>query len=71
MGLEDAAESEKTFAALAESVANAIDGDATLHGNTFLETGDAEITTLEPRRFGDTLCHYAAINVAVSEMYDA
>jgi hypothetical protein len=71
MGLEDAAESEKTFAALAESVANAIDGDATLQGSAFLETGDAEIATLEPRLFGGTLCHYAEINVTVSEMYDA
>lgn len=71
MGLEDGASTEKTFAALAEAVANAIDGDATLHGSTFLETGDAEITTLEPRMFGGTLCHYAEINVTVSEMYDA
>jgi hypothetical protein len=71
MGLEDGAESEKTFAALAEAVANAIDGDSTLQGNTFLETGDAEIATLEPRLFGGALCHYAEINVTVSEMYDA
>jgi hypothetical protein len=71
MGLEDSAKSEKTFAALTESVANAIDGDATLQGNTFLETADAEIATLEPRLFGGTLCHYAEINVTVSEMYDA
>lgn len=71
MSIDDSAETEKTFTALAEAVANAIDGDSVLHGDSFLETGDAQIATAEPRFFNDVLCHYAEINVTVSEMYDA
>lgn len=69
MGIDDSAGTEKTFAALAEAVANAIDTNATLHN--FLHVSDAEIAAFEPRLFGDVLCHYAEINVTVSEVYDA
>ena len=34
MGIDDSEATEKTFAALAEDVCDALDGDSTLHGST-------------------------------------
>lgn len=71
MGVDDSAATEKTFSALAEAVANALDTDSTLHGSSFLDAGDAELTDVVNVPLGGTLCHYAEINFTVSEMYDA
>lgn len=71
MGLDDSAATEKTFAALAESVANALDTDSTLHGSEYLDAGDAEIAEFINVPLGGTMCHYCEINYTVSEMYDA
>jgi len=67
MGISDDNSTEKTFSTLAEAVAAAIDADSTLHGSNYITTTPASLDTLEPRWFGSTLCHYAEINVQVTE----
>ena len=68
MGLDDSKATEKTFANLAEDVADAIDADATLHGASYYYVIDVGIDEHEPRMFGGVLCHYALINVIVEEV---
>ena len=67
MGLDDSLSTEKTFANLAEDVADAIDANATLQGSTYYYVADVGIDEHEPRMFGGVLCHYALINVIVEE----
>ena len=66
MGLDDSEESEKTFAALVETIANALDDDTTLHGSTYYHCSMAA-APIEHRVFGGVLCHYAAIGITVTE----
>jgi hypothetical protein len=68
MGLDDSEATEKTFAALAEAVADAIDADATIQASTYYYVEDVSIDEFEPRMFGGVLCHYALINVIVEEV---
>lgn len=71
MGIDDSAATEKTFAALTESVANALDTNSTIHGSSFLEASDAEIVTFGILTKGGVACHFAEISISLSEMYDA
>ena len=62
---DDSEESEKTAAALAETVADALNTDATLLG---LVHDRVEPTLIfEPRTFGGVLCHYAEIVLTLWE----
>lgn len=65
LAVDDAAESEKTFANLTERVQNALDGDSTLHDQDQFY-GDppmapCELVTFEIRSFSGVLCHVAEI----------
>lgn len=64
MGIDDSEESEKTFAALAEDVCDALDSDATVHGFHF--TSPATLG-FDPRPFAGILVHAAAIVIDVTE----
>jgi len=66
MGISDADESEKTFAALAEDVCDTLDADTTLHTARL----DASPATLlfDARPFANVLVHGAIINIEVTEM---
>ena len=66
MGIDDSASSEKTFATLAESVCDALDGDATLQSNTYLGVSPAMLG-FDPRPFAGILVHAAAIVIDVTE----
>lgn len=68
MGVDDANSSEKTFAALAEDVADALDADGTLHSSTYYFVSDASIQIFEPRSFAGVLAHYAELQVTVEEV---
>ncbi len=64
MGIDDSAESEKTFAALAEDVCDALDSDTTIHA--YLGSSPA-VLGFDPRPFSGILVHAAAIIVEVTE----
>ena len=64
MGLDDSAESEKTFAAIAEDVCDALDSDATL--GAFLGLAPATLG-FDPSPFAGVLVHAAAITFEVTE----
>lgn len=67
LGLEDSLATEKTAAALAETVCNAFDDSTTLHnGATYYNTSPARLL-FEPRMFGGVLCHYIEIRLTVTE----
>jgi hypothetical protein len=66
MGIDDAAESEKTFAALAEDVCDALDSDTTLHSTGVHATPAAMI--FDPAPFSGILVHAARISIDVTEM---
>lgn len=70
LGLDDAAESEKTAWALAETIMQTLDSDAVLHGESqvWTVTPPAQLTLFEPRLFGGVLCHYIEITQQVSEV---
>jgi hypothetical protein len=68
--LDDSAATEKTFAALAESVMQKLDGSKTLHPDTPDDDPEipyAQLRVLELRMFGGVLCHYAEINQIIRE----
>jgi hypothetical protein len=67
LGLDDSAATEKTFAALAEDVADALDASATLHGSAYRDCTPAAIERAETRAFGGVLCHFAQLTIAVTE----
>ncbi len=68
MSLDDSASSEKTFAALAETVVNDLDDDATLHDDsTYLECSPASIDFYGTIVLGSVLCNYAEISITVTE----
>ena len=67
MGVDDSESTEKTFANLAEDVADAIDADSTLHSG-YYNVDDVSINEYEARLFGSALCHYALITVTVEEV---
>ena len=64
MGIDDPEATEKTFAALAEDVCDALDSDATIHG--YLGSSPA-ILGFDPRPFAGVLVHAAAIVIDVTE----
>ncbi len=68
MSLDDSASSEKTFAALAETVCNDLDDDATLHDDsTYLECSPASIDFFGAIMLGSVLCNHAQISITVTE----
>lgn len=70
-GLDDSAETEKTFAALVEDVCSAIDGDATLNDkDTYYLADYCVVPVFDLRIFGSVLCHYCEIDVNVAEFTD-
>lgn len=70
MGLQDSAATEKTFAALVETVCDALDDDDTLHGATYYDASKAEAPVVEERLFGSVLCHYCEIRLIIFEVKD-
>jgi len=69
LGLDDSAATEKTAIALAEDVIEALDDATTIRPPTagFYDAQPAQLRTFEPRMFGDVLCHYMEIGVAIQE----
>jgi hypothetical protein len=63
--INDKRASEKEFSTLAETVADTLNADSTVHSHS--ETPTAQMGTFEPRVFGDVLCHYAEITQIVIE----
>lgn len=63
--INDAAASEKAAAELAESICNALDTDATLHG--YLDDRPSSIELFGYLQFGSVFCHSIEIVVTVSE----
>jgi hypothetical protein len=66
MGVDDAAQSEKTFNALVEAAAAAFRSDRTL-GGTALGHDFIQVDALDTRSFGGVLCHYAELSLTVYE----
>ena len=66
MGVDDSAASEKTFAALAEDVADALDSDATIH--TKPNSAAPANLGLDPAPFAGILAHAAVIQIDVTEI---
>lgn len=64
MGIDDSEATEKTFAALAEDVCDALDSDATIHG--YLGSPPATLG-FDPKPFAGILVHAAAIVIDVTE----
>ena len=68
MSVDDSAATEKLFSVLVESVANAIDSNATLHDTSqFYYVPPTSTPILDARLAGSVLCHYCEINVEVQE----
>jgi hypothetical protein len=66
--VDDSAESEKTAAALCESIADGIVGDATLSAQTsYMGRPVVSMPTFEERVFGSVACHYGELLITVSE----
>jgi len=61
--LEDAAKTEHTATALAESIIRAIDGDirTTKLNSTILSGGPTRLAANEPRIFGFVICHFVRL----------
>lgn len=64
MGLQDSEATEKTFAAVAEDVCDALDSDTTIHG--YLGSSPA-VMSYEPASFAGILVYAAAIVIDVTE----
>lgn len=64
MGIDDSAASEKTFAALAEDVCDALDSNTTLHAFMHVSTA---ILGFDPAPFAGVSVHAAAITLDVTE----
>jgi hypothetical protein len=64
--VNDAAESEKAAAALAEELCDALDANAGLHGGDYYDTSAATLALLY-REFSGVLCHQAQISINVTE----
>ncbi len=68
LGLSDANTTESTFATLIESVITAIKTSTALHTQTtYFFTAPAFTPIYEIRNFGDVLCHYAQMEVSITE----
>ena len=65
--IDDSAGSEKTAAALAEDMCDAIDANTTIHSSPYRDASPASLEVFGPRDFGGVLCHYARIVVTVTE----
>jgi len=68
LGLDDSASTEKTFAALAESVCNALDADATLNADTLSLYRNPTQLAIDERLYAGVLCHHATVTLEVAEV---
>lgn len=66
-GYSDELDTERTFAALAESVVNALDADTTLHGGSFFSCSPASIDFYGTLLKADVFCNHAEITIVVTE----
>lgn len=66
MGVDDSAGTEKTFAALVEAIANALDDAETIRAGTYFEADPAQ-ARVEYRTVAGVLCHYAEVTQKVWE----
>ena len=66
MGVDDAAQSEKTFNTLVDAAAAAFRSDRTL-GGAALGHDFIQVDALDTRSFGGVLCHYAELSLTVYE----
>jgi hypothetical protein len=64
MGIDDSEGSEKTFAAIAEDVCDALDSDATLHAFHYVSPATLGY---DPSPFAGVLVHAAVITLEVTE----
>ena len=73
IGHNDADATEKTAAALVETVLNALDSDTTLHNEQafFGQLISAQLDVFELREFGNYLVHYAEITQQVIDVANA
>jgi len=67
LGFDDSAATEKTFAALAEAICNALDADATLNSVSLSLYRNPTQLTIDERLFAGILCHHAQIDLEVVE----
>jgi len=65
-GVQDAAESEKTFQALIESVVAALGANRQLN-QTARHSGPAQVRAVDFRIFSNVLCHHAEIALVVED----
>ena len=68
LALDDSAETEKTFAALAEAVCNALDADATLNDASLSLYRTPTQLAIDERLFAGVLCHHAQVDLEVVEI---
>lgn len=67
IGLDDSASTETTMAALAEDVCDAMDTDATLHGDIDGMEREPCQLTIDEVLYASVLCHHATISLQVTE----
>lgn len=67
LGLDDSTSTEKTFAALAESVCNALDADTTLNEESMSLYRNPTQLIIDERLFAGVLCHHGQIDLEVAE----
>jgi hypothetical protein len=68
MGLDDSAETAKTFATLAETICDALDDDATLNADALSTSREPCQLVIDHRMFYQKLCHHAQITLTVAEI---
>lgn len=61
-GFSDADASELDLEADIEAIQNGFDTDPMLSGAVFYGSGPLEVRLVEPRMFGNVLCHYAELH---------
>lgn len=66
-GLKDEDETEITFQALIESISAAFRADYGLNGQA-VDTSPIQVEIVEPRIFGNVLCHYCELSITASEI---
>jgi hypothetical protein len=68
LGFDDSEATETTFAALAETVCNALDDDTTLNSDAMSKHRDPTQLVIDERTFYQHLCHHAQITLQVAEI---
>lgn len=68
LGLQDAVASEKVFQDLIEAVCDTFRPKTTLNGTVQQIEAPLQVDLVEPRKFGDVLCHYCELRQTVEEL---